>query len=187
MTNKVQIRTRVRGPKKAPEQFEDQYAELLKKLYKEAKFKGRPPENSSVLLGKLKQIGHFPWLNKSPSNWATSLIDGGPAYQQHLDDRLEEITKARLNNLASASITPGKTKSDAGRQSGINRRATAQTAADLIAKEYQQATKTLGAKPDAFVVAKWKIQQIAPDLNESEKKRQIRNLTKQLRELNSAI
>jgi hypothetical protein len=195
MTGSAPKKVRIRGPKKPPELFESPYAEQLKNLYKAQKFKGRPPENSAVLLGRLIKAGHFPWLEGPAPDWVTSLIDGGAAYQQYLADRSDELTKLKLKFLDAAqlpsadapTIVTGTSRKDAGIKSGVSRREKAKREGDLITSQFQMATKTVDKKPDAFVVAKWQVQRTAPDLSESETKRQIRNLTKRLRESNSAI
>ncbi len=177
---------RRRGPKKAAELFETPYAEQLTALFAAQKFKGRPPESSTELLGRLIDAGHFPWLKNATPGWVTSLIDGGPAYHQYLADLQEEINKIRRNNLEEAARIPGATKRDAGKLSGTSRRDKAKSEMDAVVRQYVTSTIKLAKKPDAFVVATWHIQQTAPDLVEPERKRQIRNLTKRLRGVNSA-
>lgn len=195
MTGSAPKKARIRGPKKPPELFESPYAEQLKNLYKAQKFKGRPPENSAVLLGRLIKAGHFPWLEGPTPDWVTSLIDGGAAYQQYLADRCDELAKLKLKFLDAAqqpsvdapTIVSGTSRKDAGIKSGVSRSEEAKREADLITSQYQTTTNTIDKKPDAFVVAKWQIERTAPYLSEPERKRQIRNLTKRLRESNSAI
>ncbi len=187
MTGSAPKKARIRGPKKPPELFESPYAEQLKNLYKSQKFKGRPPENSVVLLGKLVKAGHFPWLRGPMPDWVTSLIVGGTAYEQYLDDSHEELARVKRHLLAAAACFPGTTKKDAGIQSGISRRTAAKKTTDSIASEFQTATQTLNKKPDAFDVATWHVRRTELDLSETEKKRQVRNLTKRLRGLDSAI
>lgn len=187
MNDKSKKKSRLRGPKKPSELFLSPYAEQLRELYAAQNFKGRPPESSVKLLGVLIKAGHFPWLNGPAPEWVTSLIDGGPAYQQYLQDTQDELKKSKQSHLEMAARSAGTSKSEAGKQSGDARRTAAKRGTDAIATNYQKATKTAGKKPDAFAVATWHIQQTSPSLGEAEKKRLIRNLTKRLRGLDSAI